>query len=177
MLTRGVAITKARFTTTVDASPHSKKRGSSRDTSLDRGLGTSPRSRAARNLALTALAWLLPHAALAQAPSRVVSINLCTDQLLMALAEPGQITAVSRWARRPDMSFLAAKAQSIPVMRGSAEEVLRLRPDLVLAGTFSGTATRALLVQQGIRVEAFAPPRNLDEAKVEIERAEPTAAM
>ena len=100
-----------------------------------------------------------------------MSINLCTDQLLMALAEPRQIAAVSRWARHGDMSFLADRAQTIPVVRGLAEEVLRLAPDLVLAGTFSGLATRAVLQQQGLRVESFAPPRNLPEARAEIERA------
>ena len=89
----------------------------------------------------------------------------------MALAAPEQIAAVSRWARREDMSYLAARAQTIPAIRGLAEEVLVLKPDLVLAGTFSGTATRAVLRAQGLRVESFAPPRTLAEAKAEIVRA------
>lgn len=107
----------------------------------------------------------------AQLPRRVVSINLCTDQLLLALAEPSQIAGLGRFARRTDMAFLAASAQGYPLVRGAAEEVLRLRPDLVLAGAFSGRASRAVLVAHGIRVETFAPPRSIAEAKAEIVRA------
>jgi iron complex transport system substrate-binding protein len=112
--------------------------------------------------------WLPAHA---EAPRRIVSINLCTDQLALALAEPERIVALGRFARRTDMSFMAEAARGIPQVRGSAEEVLRLRPDLVLAGAFSGRATRAALVTHGIQVETFAPPRSITEARAEIVRA------
>lgn len=104
-------------------------------------------------------------------PRRVVSINLCTDQLLLALADPGQIAGLGRFSRHAEMSLLASKAAAFPVVRGAAEEVMRLRPDLVLAGAFSGRAARQTLASHGIRVETFAPPRNIEEAKAEVERA------
>lgn len=106
----------------------------------------------------------------AEPPRRIASINLCTDQLALALAEPERIVALGRFARRADMSFLASVARPFPQVRGTAEEVLRLHPDLVLAGAFSGRATRAVLSAQGIRVATFAPPRSIGEAKAEIVR-------
>lgn len=106
----------------------------------------------------------------ADTPRRVVSINLCTDQLLLALAEPSQIAGLGRFARNAEMSFMAARADAHPVLRGTAEEVLHLKPDLVLAGSYSGRATREILTARGVKVETFAPPRNLAEARAEIER-------
>lgn len=108
---------------------------------------------------------------LAEPPRRVVSINLCTDQLLLALADPGQIAALGRWARNREMSFLAVEAMRHRVVRGTAEEVLRLKPDLVLAGSFSGGATRAILQARGIRVVTFTPPLTIAQARAEIVRA------
>jgi iron complex transport system substrate-binding protein len=123
--------------------------------------------------ALAGLLGLAIHAtacAAADAPQRVVSINLCTDQLLLALAEPSQIAGLGRFAWRKETSFLADRALNYPSLRGTAEEVLLRRPDLVLAGAFSGRATRDVLQAHGIRVETFVPPRNLGEAKAEAER-------
>ncbi len=116
------------------------------------------------------LAMAAAQPAWAQAPRRVVSINLCTDQLVLALAEREQIAGLGRFSRHAEMSFLAARAAGFPTLRGSAEEVMRLKPDLVLAGAFSGRATRAMLSAHGVRVETFAPPRSLPEATAEIER-------
>lgn len=104
-------------------------------------------------------------------PRRVVSINLCTDQLLMALADPVQIAGLSRFAGHPEMSYLAAQARAFPILRPGAESVVKLAPDMVLGGTFSGTATRAWLTALGYRVETFTPPRSIAEATAEIERA------
>lgn len=122
----------------------------------------------------TALALVLPAELQAQSWLRVVSINLCTDQLLLALNEPGdnfaQIAALSRFSRREDMSYLARQAAVSPSVRGTAEEVLRLAPDVVFAGAFSGRATREFLATRGVRLETFAPPRSIAEAKREIER-------
>lgn len=51
----------------------------------------------------------------------------------MALAEPSQIAALIIYARDPQMSAAAAKAGGLPISRGSAEDVLTLRLDLIIA--------------------------------------------
>lgn len=103
-------------------------------------------------------------------PSRMVSINLCTDQLLLALATPSQIAGVSRLART-ELSYLAPRAGGIRAMSGGAEDVLALKPDLVLAGAFSGAETRALLARYGLQVETFATVTTMSAARDEITRA------
>ncbi|MGB0498119.1 MAG: ABC transporter substrate-binding protein, partial [Rubricella sp.] len=71
---------------------------------------------------------------------RVVSINLCTDILVLQLADPGQIAALTFLATDPRSSILAEEAAGFPLIRGRAEEVFALDPDLVLAGAFSDPA-------------------------------------
>ena len=69
----------------------------------------------------------------AEPPSRVVSINLCSDQLLLMLARPEQIASVSRLSREPNSSFMAASAARYPVNDGKIEQLLAQDPDLILA--------------------------------------------
>jgi iron complex transport system substrate-binding protein len=120
-------------------------------------------------LAICALATAAAGAA--EPPRRIVSINLCTDQLAMALAEPSQIAALSHLSRIEGLSFHARQAKAFPAVRGTAEEVLKLAPDLVLAGAYSSAATRTLLAAHGVRVETFAPVTTVEEARAEIVRA------
>lgn len=88
----------------------------------------------------------------AAAPQRVVSLNLCVDQYLLALADRAQIAALTNFVGDPTMSAAAAQAEGIPQIRGAAEEVIRLQPDLVLGGTFTRRETRSLLRRMGYRV-------------------------
>ncbi len=94
-------------------------------------------------------------------PRRVVSINLCTDQLALMLAAPGQLVSVSRLAHDPDSSAMFEAARKLPANGSGAEEVYLLAPDLVLAGTYSSDATVQMLRRLGIRVERFAPAQSL----------------
>jgi iron complex transport system substrate-binding protein len=81
------------------------------------------------------------------AADRVVSLNLCTDQLLVLLA-PEKVAALSSLARDPALSFVAAQASHLPIVRASAEAVMRLHPDLVLAAPYGAQTTLALLEQE-----------------------------
>ena len=80
------------------------------------------------------LAFLLTGVlAFAGAPKRVVSQTAGTDEMLMALADPGQIAALSVLARNPDYCYDTAKAMKFPQLAASdAEAILRFHPDLVL---------------------------------------------
>jgi iron complex transport system substrate-binding protein len=106
----------------------------------------------------------------ADAPARVVSLNVCTDQLAMLLAAPGQLVSVSPLARDPRSAAYADAMNSVPTNSGSAEEVVLLKPDLVLAGTFSTQATVSMLTRLGYRVERFAPINSLEDARDNIRR-------
>ena len=93
----------------------------------------------------------------AQAAERVVSLNLCTDQLLVLLA-PERIVALSALARDPALSFVALEAHRFPQVRASAEAVLALRPDLVLAARFGAQTTVALVERHGVPVSRLDLP-------------------
>ncbi len=83
-------------------------------------------------------------------PARIVSLNLCADQYLLALADPAQIVALTRFARDPNMSAAANAARTIPVSRGSAEDVLMLRPDLVISSPFRRQTVAAVLAGRNV---------------------------
>jgi len=86
-------------------------------------------------------------------PMRVVSQSVGTDELLLALADPGQIAALSHIARDTHFSPVAAEAKAYPAIKDSdAESVLRFRPDLVLAASFTRPETLTLLRRSGVRL-------------------------
>lgn len=88
---------------------------------------------------------------------RVVSMNLCADQLLLLIAERSRIASVSYLARDLVISHLAQQARDIPFNHGLAEEILPIRPDLVLAGSYTTRPTNALLQKLGIKVLVLDP--------------------
>jgi iron complex transport system substrate-binding protein len=86
------------------------------------------------------------------APRRIVSLNLCTDQLLIDLVTPDRIAGVSFLASDASLSAYPARLQNFPHLRGAAEEVLALKPDLVIAGEYTTGATVELLRRLGQEV-------------------------
>jgi iron complex transport system substrate-binding protein len=106
-------------------------------------------------------------AAFAASPPRMVSMNVCSDQLLLTLADPEQILGLSRFARDGWQSQ-AGDISRYPVLSGAAEDVLLLKPDLVIASAFDKRSTRELLKAKGLHLAELAVPRNLDEARAQI---------
>jgi len=115
-------------------------------------------------LAMAGEGWLAPANA---AGPRIVSMNACTDQLLMKLADPEQIAGLSRFSRD---AWVAGDPRRYPVLSGGAEDVLILKPDIVVASLFDKRSTRELLKAHGLHLAEFAVPQNLDEARVQIRR-------
>jgi iron complex transport system substrate-binding protein len=105
-----------------------------------------------------------------QPPRRVVSMNLCTDQLAMLIAAPGQLHSVSVLATQAQSSAMAQEARQYAVNHGRAEEIFLMKPDLVLAGSFSTRATVAMLRRLGIRVEEFAPETSFADIGANVRR-------
>jgi iron complex transport system substrate-binding protein len=87
--------------------------------------------------------------AAAAPPQRIVSLNFCTDQLLLALVPPQRIASLTWYARTDGDAAQRALAAGLPLNRGTAEEVLAAHPDLVLAGQFTTSTTRAMLRRVG----------------------------
>lgn len=65
-------------------------------------------------------------------PRKIVSLNLCADQYLLALADRSQIAGLTPNADNPQMSAAAAQTHGLRILGQSAEEVLAIEPDLVV---------------------------------------------
>lgn len=115
-------------------------------------------------LIAAAFALLAHGAAAADAPQRIVSINMCADELLLALADPGQIADLSPYAADRSMSFMADAATRHRHDAAAAETVVDLHPDLVLASSFTGLATRRMLARLGYRVELVDPADSIAQS-------------
>ncbi len=84
-------------------------------------------------------------------PKRIVSLDFCSDQYVLKLADPRDIVALSPDATR-DFSYLRQQAVGIATVRPIAEDVLALRPDLIVR-TYGGAANaRAFFERAGIKV-------------------------
>jgi iron complex transport system substrate-binding protein len=114
------------------------------------------------------IAILMQAVSASAAPSRIASLNMCTDQLLLMLADPEQIAGLSPYARDRDRSFMASAADRFPVLSGGAEDVLILAPDLVVAGRFMRRATHEFLRARGASLVEFDVARSISEAKEQI---------
>lgn len=101
---------------------------------------------------------------------RIASINACTDQLLLALADPDQILGLGPYSRDTTRSWSAADAHRYPRLSGEAEDVLVLKPDVVVAGSFTKSATRELLKGHGEKVVTFDVAHSLDDVKAQIRK-------
>lgn len=101
------------------------------------------------------LAWIalaaLPAGAAAPA-ARIVSLNVCTDQILVDLVPKERIAAVSLLAADPSVSAATEAVRGLKLIHIAAEEVLAVDPDLVIAGEGWTPATVDLLQRLGRRV-------------------------
>lgn len=121
-------------------------------------------------IALLALAQGPASAEGARAKPRIASINMCTDQLLVAIADPDQIVGLGPFARDAVRAWAADRAENLPVFSGFADELLVTRPDIVLGGRFTRRATMEVLRAQGFRIESFDPAVNFDQVREQIRR-------
>lgn len=95
----------------------------------------------------------------------IVSLNPCLDAILVEIAAPDQVLALSHYSRDPDGSSIpAAVAARYGVTGGTAEEVIALRPDLVLASIFLPQPTRSALERAGLTVATFGSPATVAES-------------
>jgi iron complex transport system substrate-binding protein len=122
--------------------------------------------RVASSLARVALAVALASGvARAEPPRRIVSLNLCTDQILVDLVGRERIAALSHLASDPALSAIAEEARGLVTIRGTAEEVLARNPDLVLTIAGSTPATVSLLERLGNRVLAVPLANDFDAVR------------
>lgn len=102
-------------------------------------------------------------AALAAPPARVASLNLCTDELLLALAAPGQISSLTHLSHDARESAYWKAAQAYPANSGTILSVAQDRPDLIVTMGGSGRDTARLASAIGARLVDLPFPARLED--------------
>lgn len=120
--------------------------------------------------ALAAACWMGATTAQAGPPSRIVSLNPCLDAILLDVADPGQIAALSRYSRDPSQSAVAAQARRFPFTWGSAEEVAALHPDVVLISGMGAMELVGVLPRLKIAYAKFTVPNTIAESLAQVRR-------
>ena len=89
-------------------------------------------------------------------PQRVVSQTVGTDELLIDLCEPHRIAALSFLSKNPSYSDVVIAAQRFPqIQDGSAEQILKYKPDLVLFSNYSRPELVEQIKRAGIPILVF----------------------
>ena len=127
------------------------------------------RRRLAVGMIVSALGWLATvqpgDAEGATKPTRMVSLNLCVDEILLRIAEPQHIASVTWLSRDADSSNVVALAERVPVNHGLAEEIIPLAPDLALAGTYTARTAVELLRRAGVRLREIGIAQNVADVR------------
>ncbi|MCI4645356.1 MAG: ABC transporter substrate-binding protein [Hyphomonadaceae bacterium] len=84
-------------------------------------------------------------------PMRIVSLDYCADQYVLKLADREQILAISPDAVKP-FSYMRETAQSVPTVRPIAENILILKPDLIVRSYGGGPNAGAFFERAGVPV-------------------------
>ena len=102
-------------------------------------------------------------------PRRIVSMNPCLDVVLMDIAEPSQIAAISQYSHDPRATSIPLEtALRFPAVSGAAEDVIAAEPDLVLAGPHVSIQTIAAIQRLGIPLMRLPVPESVADNKAQI---------
>ncbi|MGF7170529.1 iron complex transport system substrate-binding protein [Sphingobium xanthum] len=105
----------------------------------------------------------------ATAAPRVMSLNPCVDAILVEVADPAQILSISHYSHDPRATSIPlAVARRYPANAETAEEVVALRPDLVLLGSHVAPATQRMIRDVGIRIERVDVPATIEQSRQQV---------
>jgi iron complex transport system substrate-binding protein len=100
----------------------------------------------------------------------VASLNLCSDEYLLLLARPGEVVSVTRLAQDPKESPLWRIARPYSANRGTLEDIVALRPTLLLTMGGSGRSTGLIARRMGMKVVNLPFPATIDDVAANLRR-------
>lgn len=96
-------------------------------------------------------------------------MNPCVDAVLMEIADPARIAAISHYSQDPRATSIPLdRALRYPAVSGSSEDVIGAAPDLVIAGPHVSIQTIAALRRLGIPLMQLPVPESVAENKAQI---------
>lgn len=115
--------------------------------------------------ALAGCGMEFPEPGRAPAPARaqrIVSLDFCADQYVLKFVERDRILAVSPDAGR-EFSYMRDAAVGLPTVRPVAEDVIALKPDLVVRSYGGGPRASLLFERAGVPVYNLRWAQDIDE--------------
>ena len=100
---------------------------------------------------------------------RVASLNLCTDEYLLLLARPQEVASISYLSQDPLESPLWRRGRQHPRNYGSFEQVLHLKPDVLLTMGGGGRAAALLAGRAHVRAVELAPASGMSDVVVNLQ--------
>ncbi|GAA0746835.1 ABC transporter substrate-binding protein [Sphingomonas sp. ABOLD] len=99
----------------------------------------------------------------------IVSMNPCADATLLELVPPSRIAAISHYSQAPDSTSIPLDvARRFRGNNGTAEEVIGLKPDLVIASSFTAPSTREAFARAGLKVLYLGIPPSIADSKAQV---------
>jgi iron complex transport system substrate-binding protein len=106
--------------------------------------------------------------AAAAPPQRIMSLKVCTDELLLDLVPPSRIASITFLSREKASLRQWPQAANVPVNHNTAEEILATHPDLILTDPFIAPGLRPVLAKTGARVLEVPPAESFDQIRATI---------
>jgi iron complex transport system substrate-binding protein len=106
--------------------------------------------------------------AAAAPPQRIMSLKVCTDELLLDLVPPSRIASVTFLSREKASLRQWPQGANIPVNHNTAEEILQTHPDLILTDPFIAPSLRPLLAKTGAKVVEVPPAENFEQIRATV---------
>jgi iron complex transport system substrate-binding protein len=103
--------------------------------------------------------------AVAAPPQRIMSLKICTDELLLDLVPRSRIASVTFLSRERAALRMWPQGAGVPVNHGTAEEILATHPDLILTDPFMAPALRPLLAKSGAKILEVPPAESFAQIR------------
>lgn len=94
-----------------------------------------------------------------QTQAKVLSLDVCTDQWVLAFIKPDHIAALTYLSHNPQFSLAASKAKQHPIHNGSLEDIQRLNPKYLIVEGFIHPFKKSAYQQKGWQVLVLPPLR------------------
>ena len=99
----------------------------------------------------------------------IVSTNPCVDSVLIRILPASRIAAISHYSQDPSATSIPlAVARRFRGIAGTAEEMIALHPDLVIASTYTPPATQAAYARAGLKTLLLGIPDSIAESKAQV---------
>lgn len=101
-------------------------------------------------------------------PRRVVSLNLCTDQLAASMLASERLKGLSFNAADPALSLVSGVAKKYRMLEGTMEEIAEIQPDLVLMAEGQNTTLQRWLEERNIPVVALGAANSIRDVQEQV---------